>query len=189
MNPAPDPSAGHAAARTNPDPDSTELLARTYDELRALAAHALRQERPGHTLQPTALVHEAWLSLARGGVLGGASRARFFALAATAMRHVLVNHALEKGRAKRGGGWHRVPLEETDDPGHVMLPLDVVALDQALAKLAGLDPRKAHLVELRFFAGLTLDEAAGMLGVSRTTAADDWRVTKAWLRRELREMP
>jgi RNA polymerase sigma factor (TIGR02999 family) len=162
-----------------------QLLAVVYDELRRVAAAYLARERVDHTLQPTALVHEAYIKLVDGAALRFDGRAQFFALAARAMRQILVDHARTKGRLKRGGGGVRLTLDDNQPtPTELSIP-DLLAIDEALEKLAQLDERKARLVELRFFAGLTSDEAAEALGIARSTAAEDWRFTKAWLRREL----
>ncbi len=166
---------------------ANELLPIVYDELRSLASAYFRHERDSHTLQPTALVHEAFLRLVDQTNVEWRSRNQFFALAAKVMRNILVNHAVGKGRLKRGGGRKRVSLEAVDKAAGGSDVLDIVALDHALTKLAELDQRKARLVELRFFGGLTSEEAAEVLEISRTTAAEDWRLTRAWLSRELKE--
>jgi RNA polymerase sigma factor (TIGR02999 family) len=159
------------------------LEPRIYAELRSLAAGYLRGERPGHTLQPTALVHEAFLRL--GSLSGCAeSPARFKALAARTMRNVLVDHARRRAAAKRGGERQRVTLDE----GLAFLArgeLDVLALHEALERFAALDERAARVVELRFFGGLTEPEAAEALGVSLRTVEGDWRMARAWLREAL----
>lgn len=161
------------------------LLPVVYDELRRVAAAYLGRERVNHTLQPTALVHEAYLKLVDQTSLRFEGRAQFFALAARAMRQILVDHARTKGRQKRGGGAVGLSLSESHPtPAELSLP-DVLAIDEALEKLGAIDERKARLVELRFFAGLTEAEAAEALGISRSTAVEDWRFVKAWLRREL----
>jgi len=166
-----------------------QLLPVVYDELRRIAAAYLVRERANHTLQPTALVHEAYLKLVDADSLRFEGRAQFFALAARAMRQILVDHARTKGRLKRGGGAVALSLSENQPtPTELSLP-DVLAIDEALEKLSALDDRKARLVELRFFAGLTEAEAAEALGIARSTAAEDWRFVKAWLRRELAEEP
>ncbi len=162
-----------------------DLLALVYDELRGVAASQLAQERAGHTLQPTALVHEVYLKLVGQNAARIEGRAQFFALAARAMRQILVDHARTRGRLKRGGGAARLALDDNQPtPAELSIP-DLLAIDEALEKLALLDERKARLVELRFFAGLSAEEAAEALGIARSTAAEDWRFTKAWLRREL----
>jgi RNA polymerase sigma factor (TIGR02999 family) len=175
------------------DPHASEqLLPLVYDELRQLAAQKLAQERPGQTLSATALVHEAYIRLAAGE--GGPpatgphwdSRRHFFAAAAEAMRRILIDRARDKGRVKRGGGWQRLRLDQID------LPLDepsddLLALDEALEKLAQEDALCAELVKLRFFAGLTLDEAARALGVARRSADRSWAFARAWLYEELRQ--
>jgi RNA polymerase sigma factor (TIGR02999 family) len=162
-----------------------QLLPLVYDELRKLAARRLAHERPGQTLQATALVHEAYLRLVGGQPEAGwDSRGHFFAAAAEAMRRILVENARRKGRQKRGGGLARLDLEDADlacrTPSEELL-----ALDEALARLAAEDPVKARLVELRFFAGLNLEEAAKALGVSAVTAKRYWRYARAWLHREV----
>jgi RNA polymerase sigma factor (TIGR02999 family) len=168
------------------DPSAAEqLLPLVYDELRKLAAQKLAQEKPGQTLQATALVHEAYLRL-----VGPAdapkwnSRGHFFAAAAEAMRRILVEGARGKGRAKRGGDWHRVDFEELDVTTSVS-PDQLVALDDALERLAALDRLAGELVKLRYFSGLALDEAAGALNISTATAYRHWAYARAWLRDEL----
>ena len=162
-----------------------ELLAIVYDELRQLARRQFRGERAGHTLQPTALVHEAYLRLAKDSDARWESRAHFFGTAARAMRQILVDHARRRSAGKRGGGAERVTLD-TSVPGEDALAADVLDLHDALERLASNDPDLARLVELRFFAGLTLDETADALGVSRRKVAKDWSVARLWLQRELR---
>jgi RNA polymerase sigma factor (TIGR02999 family) len=166
-----------------------ELLPIVYEELRSLASAYFRQERASHTLQATALVHEAFIALVDQTSVEWQSRNHFFAVAARAMRNILVNHAVARGRAKRGGDWQRIGLEAADEGSEGRSIPDIVALDQALADLEKLDERKARLVELRFFGGLTSDDAADVLGIARSTAAEDWRLARAWLRRELKESP
>lgn len=163
-----------------------ELLALVYDELRALAARRLRYEREDHTLQPTALVHEAWLRLAAGPAVEWEGRRHFFRIAARAMRQVLVDAARRHGAERRGGAWRRVTLNEDviqAEHGH-----DVLALHDALSRLGEMDAALEQLIELRFFTGLTVDEAAAILGVSRRKAARDWAAARLWLRRELVEV-
>jgi RNA polymerase sigma factor (TIGR02999 family) len=162
-----------------------ELLPLIYDELHRRARAYLRRERPNHTLQPTALVHEAYLKLIDQRDDNWQSREHFFAIAAQAMRRILVDHARNRHRLKRGGTNEDLPLEEAlvaiADESNV----DLIALDEAMAKLAAFDPQRERLVELRYFGGLTVDEAAKAMGISRATAARDWQVAKAWLHREL----
>ena len=160
------------------------LLPLVYDELRRLAAQHLANERAGHTLQPTALVHEAYLSLIDGDGRRFADRTHFFRAAAEAMRRILIDHARRKSSLKAGGDWRRVTLADVDaivEDGGV----DLLALDEAMGKLAAIDRRKAELVTLRFFGGLSNDEAAEVLGVSPSTADNDWAYARAWLRVEL----
>jgi RNA polymerase sigma factor (TIGR02999 family) len=164
------------------------LMPLVYDELRALAESYLRQERSDHTLQATALVHEAYVRLIKQDDVEWQNRAHFFAVAAQAIRRILVDHARARHRAKRGGGLERVRLDE-DVAVLEERDLDLVALDESLEKLAALHERQARIVELRFFGGLTLKEVAECLGVSPRTVDGDWSMARAWLRRELREAP
>jgi RNA polymerase sigma factor (TIGR02999 family) len=161
-----------------------ELLAVVYGELRALAARYLGGEKPGQTLQPTALVHEAYLRLVGNDTIVWRNRAHFFSVAAKVMRHVLVDGARSKARDKRGGGALRVTLDESV-AGASDRTLDLVRLDDALSALERVDPRKCRVVEMRYFAGLTIDEAAEALGVSAVTVTREWTLARAWLRREL----
>ena len=170
-----------------PDPNREaldRLLPAIYDELRALAASYLKSERRAHTLQPTALVHEAYMRLIDQRSVDWKNRAQFFGVAAQMMRRILVNHAEAKAAEKRGGGAERVTLT---DQIHVSGrdEVDVLAVDGALSRLAALDERQAQIVELRFFAGLTIEEIAEVLGVSSPTVKRDWSMAKAWLKREL----
>jgi len=160
------------------------LLPIVYDELRALAGRYFRGESHDHTLQPTALVHEAFVRLVDGPGVAWNDRSHFFALAATAMRRILTDHARKRRTAKRGGGWRRVDLDATVTPP-TQRPLDVVALDDALTQLAEFDGRKHRVVEMRFFAGMSVEDVAHVLGVSTTTVESDWRAARAWLRAEL----
>jgi RNA polymerase sigma factor (TIGR02999 family) len=163
----------------SPDPDTNDAdyLELVYDELRRLASGLLARENAGHTLQPTALVHEAYLRVARQSDVEWKNPAHLRALSAIAMRRVLVDHARGKQTAKRGGAMHKVTLD-----GSV---LDTLELDAALKRLSEVDERRARVVELRFFAGLTNREVADELGVSETTIEADWRFARAWLNREL----
>jgi RNA polymerase sigma factor (TIGR02999 family) len=160
-----------------------ELAPLVYRELRALAAAYLRRERSDHTLQPTALVHEAYLRLIDQTRVEPQNRSHFFAIAANLMRQILVSHARRHRAAKRGAG-NKVALEE--DAGVVQpREVDLVALDEALSELTRLDPRQGRIVELRFFGGLTEDEIASVLGVSAITVKRDWRMARAVLRQQL----
>ena len=160
-----------------------ELLPLVYNELRQVAARLMRAERPGHTLAPTALVHEAYLRLA-GAEIPWQDRAHFFALAATLMRRILVDHARERGRQKRGAGADKISLDEavviSPEPDERLL-----LIDAALSKLAGIEPRKARMVELLFFGGLTFDETSEVLGVSTATLHREMKFAKAWILREV----
>jgi RNA polymerase sigma factor (TIGR02999 family) len=170
------------------DPRAPEaLLAKVYQELRGLAARKMSCESPGHTLQPTALVHEAWLRLG-GGTQPFENRAHFFAAAGEAMRRILVENARRKKRLKRGGDQHRVDLDDFE----IASPMpddDLLALDEALGRLAQTDSRAAQLVKLCFFLGLTQEQAARELGVSITTVERTWAYARAWLFRELTRKP
>jgi len=162
-----------------------ELVPFVYRELRGLAAAYIRRERRDHTLQATALVHEAYLRLVDQTQVESRSRAQFFAIAANLMRQILVNHAKHHRAAKRGGG-NKVALNE----GAAVVQqrgVDFIALDQALDNLAQLDPRQSRIVELRFFGGLTEEEIADVLGVSAITVKRDWRIARAVLHRQLEE--
>jgi RNA polymerase sigma factor (TIGR02999 family) len=165
------------------DPQAAEqLLPLVYDELRKLAAQKLGQEKPGQTLQATALVHEAYLRLVdTEKVQRWESRGHFFAAAAEAMRRILVENARRKSSAKAGGGRNRVDLAEVE-PAIEGPQVDLLELDDALERLAAKDQRKARLVNLRFFAGLTNEQAAEALGISNSTADNDWAYAKSWLR-------
>ena len=160
---------------------ASALLPLVYEELRRLAAARLAAEAPGQTLQATALVHEAYLRLVGAGPAGDWNgRAHFFGAAAEAMRRILVNRARDKGRLKRGGGRRRVDLDGLADPAAAPAD-DLLDLDAALDRLAAAHPDCAELVKLRFFAGLTLDEAATALGLARRTADRQWAFARAWL--------
>jgi RNA polymerase sigma factor (TIGR02999 family) len=160
---------------------ANQLLPLVYDALRQLAAQKLARETPGQTLQATALVHEAYLRLVSAEQRQHwETRGHFFAAAAEAMRRILVDNARRKQRPKHGGGWQRVALDEAD--AVTALPSDdLLALDEALSKLATEAPAKAELVKLRYFAGFSIDEAADLLGISRATAKRYWVYARAWL--------
>jgi RNA polymerase sigma factor (TIGR02999 family) len=176
-------SYGDAAA-------AEELLPLVYDQLRAMAARFLSQERPGHTLQPTALVHEAFLKLIDQTRVEWRGRAHFLAVAATAMRRILVNHAKARGSVKRGGAAvgegarRRVPLDQALESFQDRA-IDLEALDDALDRLSALDPQQAKMVELRFFGGLSVEETADVLETSPRTVQREWLLAKAWLRGEV----
>jgi RNA polymerase sigma factor (TIGR02999 family) len=171
------------------------LVPLVYDELRRQARQALGREGAGHTLQATALVHEAWLRLCEQHGARWESRTQFFAISAQVMRRVLVDHARTRHALKRGGGAVQVSLGDADRAGAALGAggadgssvdaVDVLALDTALARLATLDPEKARLVDLRYFAGLSIPEAAAALGVSPATVSREWAIARMWLRREL----
>jgi RNA polymerase sigma-70 factor (ECF subfamily) len=174
-------------ARAGDDEAVRRLFPLVYDELRRLAAHYLRGEHSGHTLQATALVNEAFMKLVGGEPVSWESKTHFFNTAARAMRQILIDHARTKKRIKRGGGAGLAALDTGTLPPADPVPddLDLLALDEALTKLARLDERQARLVELRFFAGLTESEAAEVLGVSRRTVSSEWVFVLAWLKNEM----
>jgi RNA polymerase sigma-70 factor, ECF subfamily len=163
---------------------SDEWTALLYSELRRLAGYYMQQERGNHTLQATALVHEAYLRLIDQHGIQWKNRNQFFAVAATVMRRVLLDYSRGYQAAKRGGNVERVFLQEAAIASKSRTA-DIVALDEALTKLGKLDPQQAHLVELRFFGGLSIEETAGVLAVSPATVKRNWNVAKAWLAREL----
>jgi len=183
-------SAGETATRilariTEGDRSAWErLVPLVYDELRALAAEYLRHERPGHTLQPTALVHEAYLRLIDQKNAQWTSKAHFFSVAARAMRQLLVEHARTRRAVKRGGARQKVTLDEVVAPPGANVA-DLLDLDTALAKLAAMDERMSRIVELRFFGSLTIAETAHVLELSTATVEDDWAVARAWFAKEL----
>lgn len=182
-----------------PAPDVTELLVRwgsgdgaaldaltplVYNELRRLAASYLRREKPGHTLQGTGLVHEAYLKLVGQREVEWRNRSHFFALAAEMIRRILVDHARAKVAAKRGGANTKVSLDEALAPAEEK-DLNLVALDDALVALATTDPQQSRVVELRYFAGLSIEETAAALGISPATVKRDWTMAKAFLKRDM----
>jgi RNA polymerase sigma factor (TIGR02999 family) len=161
-----------------------ELLPLVYAEMRRIAGGYMRRERKGHTLQPTALTHEAYLRLVGSAPIEWRDRAHFLGVAAQAMRRILVEHARARGRRKRGGDAQRVSLVDVAAvPG--VPTIDLLALDAALTNLAAADPRKGRVVELLYFGGLTADEAGELLGVTGRTVERDWRYARLWLLREL----
>ena len=164
-----------------------ELITLVYDELRRLASFYLRSERPGHTLQTTALVHEAYLRLAGQRQARWENRSQFFAIAAQQMRRILVDYARSHGTSKRGGAAAKVSLDKAvaflGEPS-----TDVLAVDESLTKLAALDPEQARITELRFFGGLTVEETAEVIGISPATVKREWTMAKAWLTREVRNI-
>jgi RNA polymerase sigma-70 factor, ECF subfamily len=161
-----------------------ELIPIVYNELRRLARHYLKHERVDHSLQPTALVHEVYLRLIGQKNVQWKSRAHFFSVAAQMMRRILIDHAKGLLRNKRGAGAIKLPLNDViilADGG----ALDMIALDEALTKLSSIDPRKSHVVELRYFGGMSVEETAEILGISHKTVMREWAIARAWLYREL----
>ena len=160
------------------------LLPIVYDELRRIARHYLQGERPGHTLQSTALVNEAYVRMVAQDFPQWQNRAHFFAVAAQLMRQILVDHARSHRASKRGGSVFKVALDEAEEQP-LATDLDIVALDDALKNLAEMDPQQSKVVELKFFAGLSIDDTAEVLGISSSTVKRDWITARAWLYREL----
>jgi len=195
------PSGINMATKSNPESGVTErlrdwggnrdddaadtLLKLVYDELHRQAHRYLRKERRGHTLQTTGLVHEAYLRLAKQKNVSWESRSHFFAVAATMMRRILIDHAKTKHRLRRGGVLSDLPLENALTVGAGGTDFDLLALDEALDRLADKEADLARVVELRFFSGLDVVETAEVMGVSESTVKRDWQMAKAWLHREL----
>ena len=161
------------------------LMPLVYDELRRQASRFLRKERSGHTLQTTALINEAYLKLIDQSKVNWQNRSHFFAIASKAMRRILVDHARTRNREKRGGSAEDLPIDDALQIASPQRSVDIVALDEALERLAKLDPRQVKIVELRYFSGLTNDETAAILGISNATVRSDWSMAKAWLRQQL----
>jgi len=160
------------------------LIPLVYGELRRIAQHFLQREKPGHTLQSTALVHEAYVRMVGQNLPEWQSRAHFFGIAAQLMRQILVDHARARQAAKRGGDVFKLSLDEsTAMPGQ--RDLDLIALDDALKSLTELDPQQSRIVELRYFAGLTIEDTSEVLGISPATVKRDWATARAWLQREM----
>lgn len=162
-----------------------QLMPLVYEELRRQAVQFLRKERTNHTLQPTALIHEAYLKLIGQKDVEWQNRSHFFALASTLMRRILVDHARERQREKRGGREENLPLEVALNVSGGEKSVDLIALDEALNRLARMNERQARVVELRYFSGLSNDETAEVLKVSNATVRNDWNIARAWLRREI----
>lgn len=180
--PQPEPT-GDSSGETSVGDPTAEFLPLVYEELRIIAASYLANERRGHTLQPTAVVHEAYLRLSEQNPEACANKEHFLAIAARSMRQVLVDHARSRHAARRGGDRLRVTLSEDSNVVDGQ-DVDLLALDQLIRKLEGLHARKAQVVELRFFSGLTVDQIVKVLGVSRGTINRDWRFARTWLRHE-----
>lgn len=187
-SPSPDLTSLLSRARSGDEAAAGELMPLLYDHLRGIARAQIAKERAGHTLQATALLHEAWIRLDGGAAAPARDRQHFFALAARSMRQILVDHARRKAAGKRGGdgNWERVTLDvalgELDRPD-----LDLLALEGCLEALEAKDARKARVVELRFFGGLPMPEIAALLGTSLRTVEQDWYLARAWLRKQLGE--
>lgn len=162
-----------------------QLMPLVYEELQRLAHHHLKQERAGHTLSTTALVHEAYLKLVDQSRVQWQNRAHFFAVASMAMRRILVNYARKRKRVKRGGGAPKLSLDDGLEVMSEERAEEIVALDEALTRLAQINERASRVVECRFFGGLTIEETAAALGVAPMTIKRDWRLAKTWLRRDI----
>jgi RNA polymerase sigma factor (TIGR02999 family) len=174
---------GEASCSSSADPAANSpdrMMSLVYSELRRIAASYLRRERPNHTLQPTALVHEAFIRLVDQRQIDWSNRAQFLGLAAVMMRRILVNHARDRVASKRGGGLEHVPLTLAGD-GIGAAEVNLLDLHEALDRLGEADGRKAQIVELKFFGGLTTDEIAATLGISTATVERDWKFARAWL--------
>ena len=167
-----------------------DLMPLVYDELRRIAARYISRERPGQTLQATALVNEAYVRLAAERPREFANKTHFLAIAALSMRQILVQRARARKAAKRGGAPHRITLDDRNiEQAHLPADIDVLALDEALSKLGTLDPEQAQIVELRYFGGLTVEETADVLGISPATVKRHWAMARAWLKQELESQP
>ena len=166
--------------------DFEDLVALAYDELRRLAGYFVSMENPGHTLAPTAIVHEAYLRLAGQDKLQHTNKQHFIAIASTMIRRVLMDHARKSGRIKRGRDWRRVTLSGAATPSSDG-SIDLLTLNDGLERLSELEPRLTQVVEMRFFGGLSIEETAAALGVSKRTVCNDWRYARAWLQRALDE--
>lgn len=162
-----------------------KLLPLVYDELHRQAHRFLRRERQGHTLQTTALIHEAYLTLVDQNRVNWQNREHFFAISANLMRRILVNYANARLRKKRGGSLEKLELDDTILIATKKRDFDLLALDEALTRLAAMDKQQAEIVELRYFSGLTIEETASVMGISPATIKRDWKMTRAWLYREL----
>lgn len=171
-------SRGDAGARDR-------LIRRVYEELRALATHYMGRERSDHTLQATAVVHEAFIRLFSGATVDYQGRVHFMGMASQAIRHVLIDHARQRLAAKRGGGTEPLALDDGQAPFE-LTPAGLIELDEALSRLHALSERQARVVELRFFGGLSIEETADLLGISPATVGADWRCARAWLREQLK---
>ena len=162
-----------------------QLVPLVYDDLRRVAAAQMRREAPGHSLQPTALVHEAYVRLVDQRHLKWRNRAHFFGVAASLMRRILVDHARARLAEKRGGGIERVTLVGDEPAAENPHGIDVLALHESLERMAAFNPRQERIVELRYFGGLTIEEAAEVVGISEATLVREWTIAKAWLRADL----
>jgi RNA polymerase sigma-70 factor, ECF subfamily len=178
-----------SAILRDPNGSTAETLERVlpfvYDELRRQAHNFLRHERKHHTLQTTALIHEAYIRLIERQNLTWNNRSHFFAVAANMMRRILVDYAKTKHRRKRGGYAEHIPLDEADEPASVDRSVEITDLDEALERLGELDPLQARVVEMRYFAGMSIAEISEVLEISESTVSRDWNVARAWLRFEL----
>ena len=174
-------SEDESAARSSM---TDESWAACYDQLKSVASQYFEAERKDHTLQPTAIVHEAWIRLSRSSNVDASNREHFFAAAATAVRRILVDHARARKRARRGGGFYRIVQTPPDDI-EASLDVDLTLLDEAMTRLGRRSQRQLRIIELRCFGGLDLDKTAEVLGVSRSTVKEEWRFARAWLHNEV----
>lgn len=165
-----------------------DVIEYVYKDLKRRANAYLRRERQDHTLQPTGLVHEAFIKLVDKREIEWQDRNHFLAVAALAMRRILVDHARGRNREKRGGQFEDIPLEDAGPAAASLPSIDLIALDEALNKLAAFDERQAKIVELKYFGGMTLEETASILNISEVTVKRDWQIARAWLRNELRQI-
>jgi len=163
------------------------LTPRVYNELRRMARRYMQNERAGHTMQATALVNEVYLRMVDVNGANWQDRVHFFAVSANMMRRILVDQARTRASARRGGGAHRLNLDDAPEVASPLRDREVIALDDALELLAGLDPRKAKVVELRFFGGLSVEETGQILGISEQSVMRDWKLAKVWLQREMKK--
>ena len=166
-----------------------DLMPLVYDDLRRVAVGYMRHEAAGHALQPTALVHEAYVRLIDQKQVKWRNRAHFFGVAAGMMRRILVDYARRRRADKRGGEWERVTLAEHEVAAPAAAPIDVLSLHESLERLAAFDPQQERIVELRYFGGLTIEETAEVVGISAATVVREWTVAKAWLQHDLSRRP
>lgn len=186
QSPLPKSERAASSAPSSAPVDASDCVEHVYAKLRSIAGQFLARERRDHTLQATALVHEAFLKIRRASSQSFEDQQQFVRLASRAMRQVLVNHQRDRARIKRGGGKRKLPIDEVD-AAFPEPDVDLLCLDEALERLERIDPRKVEVVQLRFFAGLSVEETAGVVGISTAQVKRDWALAKAWLARELED--